>query len=161
MRTNATIPEMSATESLKNTDMGNVSVFIGVAPANMTLAPNSPTARLQLSTAAAMIPFDESGSRTLLTDCHVVHPNVIARPSYIGSIESNVALIVLVAIGMITQNWATTNPGTSNTIPKTAFKTSPREVDEKKMRSTAPKATGGSINGIEKIASITLLPRGL
>lgn len=57
---------ISALAKLKNIAIVNVSVFIVVAPANVTVAPNSPTALAQVRRKAATIPFFESGNNTLV-----------------------------------------------------------------------------------------------
>ena len=68
----------SAVARLKKIAMGRVSVFIAVAPASVTVAPNSPTARAHVKIPAAISPFPESGSVTLKNARNLLHPSVLA-----------------------------------------------------------------------------------
>ncbi len=55
----------SAVAKLRNIAMGKVSVFIAVAPARVTVAPNSPTALAQVRMPEAINPSLASGKVTL------------------------------------------------------------------------------------------------
>jgi hypothetical protein len=62
-------------------EIGNVSVFIRVAPASMSAAPNSPIPFDQVITEPAKRPFVDIGSVTRQNACASVHPSVFATCS--------------------------------------------------------------------------------
>ncbi len=61
--------------------MGRVSVFIPVAPASVTVAPNSPAALAHARIAEAMSPFLARGRVILKKACHLLQPSVRATVS--------------------------------------------------------------------------------
>src|SRR5512136_2638800 len=91
---------------------GIVSVFPGIAPASVTVAPNSPRAFAQHRITEAMSPFNAKGKVIREKACQGEDPRDRATDSYLGEISSSDALINRVARPAIVANWARTMPGT-------------------------------------------------
>ena len=76
MNIKATAVPILAEERLREIAMGKVSVFIAVAPARVTVAPNSPVALAQVSMLEAIKPSFARGRTTLKKASGLLHPKV-------------------------------------------------------------------------------------
>ena len=74
----------SPQDMFRNSEMGNVSVFILVAPATISAAPNSPIPFDHVIMEPAQSPFFDIRSVTRQNACASVQPSVSATCSYLG-----------------------------------------------------------------------------
>ena len=94
----------SPQDMFRYSEIGNVSVFIRVAPASISAAPNSPIALDQVMMEPAKRPPLAIGSDTFQNACVSLQPNVFAAYSYLGFTPSNVDLIMRSINDIFTKN---------------------------------------------------------
>ena len=87
---------------------GMVSVFPGILPAIISVAPNSPMARAKDRTVPAMIPFFDSGSIILRNVSNSECPRVYEALTRFRSIDSMAAREVFIMSGSATTKDAST-----------------------------------------------------
>ena len=142
------------------TASGRVCVVPGKFPANVIVAPNSPRARAQHSTAPAKTEGAISGSVTRRNTSHRPAPRVRAASSYRRSIDRSPASTVRTRKGIATNVAARIAPkvvnGTRIPIASSAGPKRPRRPNAK--RSATPPTTGGRIIGRVVSARATSRP---
>lgn len=97
----------SPVERFRKRAMGNVSVFILVAPASISTAPNSPIAFDQVMVSPAKRACLDMGRLTWKNTAGSDAPRVLATCSYLGWTESKAERMTLMRYGTLTKNWAT------------------------------------------------------
>src|SRR6266545_7354716 len=133
----------------------------GKLPANVIVAPNSPSARAQQSTAPAATPGAMSGSVTLRNTVQGLAPSVAAAASYRASAPRRAPSTLITRKGIATNVSATTTPAVVNgrLIPNVASSQPPSSPRRPKTSSRAtPPTTGGNTSGTVTSARANLRP---
>ena len=100
----AIAPSKLPQDKLRKRAMGNVSVFIAIAPANINTAPNSAMPLAHVMTVLPITPALAIGKVTLEKASNGVLPSVCATSSYLGSISEKEDVSILVVYGALTKN---------------------------------------------------------
>src|ERR1700678_3881719 len=140
--------------------MGIVSVFPGMFPAIIRVAPNSPSARAKERIVPARIPGQARGSGISRNTRHSDAPSVRAACVKFGSTCSSAARAVRYISGNATTAAASTVAGQEKTIvPPKANRSLPSGPLRPKSRSRKkPTTVGGNIRGIRKSPSTSAAP---
>src|SRR6266545_957013 len=134
----------------------------GLLPAKVMVAPNSPSARAQHSTAPAATPGATSGSVTRRKVVHRSAPSVAAASSYRVSAPRNAPSTAMTRNGIATNASATTTPVVVNgtVIPNVPLSHAPsRPLRPNTSSSATPPTTGGSTSGTVTRARTRRRPR--
>ena len=92
----AIAPSKLPQDRLRKRAIGNVSVFIAIAPANINTAPNSAMPLAHVMTVLPITPAIAIGKVTLKNTSNGVLPGVCATSSYLGSISEKAEVSILV-----------------------------------------------------------------
>src|SRR5262249_33743954 len=133
----------------------------GYLPAKVIVAPNSPSARVQHSTAPATIPGATSGSVTRRNTVHRDAPRVTAASSNRRSMPPRAPATPTPRNGIATNASASTTAGVENgrVIPNQASRYRPSTPRRPSASSSAtPPTTGGSTSGTVTSARSTRTP---
>jgi len=133
----------------------------GKLPAKVMVAPNSPRARAQQSTAPATSEGPTRGKVIRLKVVHCEAPSVEAASSNRPSRERNAPSMVMIKNGIATKVSAMTTPAVvnGNWIPRAVYShcpTNPRRP--KAVNKMTPETTGGSSSGTITMARSTRVP---
>jgi len=157
----ATEASRSPPPNSEYTTSGSVCVLPSILPANMIVAPNSPSARDQLMTAPAARPALASGTMTQRKTARSLAPSTRAASSMSRSTAAIPARAERTKNGTATKVWARITASVVNgmTIPKTssASPTRPRRPNTKS--SARPATDGGRTIGRSTIVSTMDDPR--
>ena len=131
---------------------GSVSVFMRVTPTSMSVAPNSPIPRAQVSTKVLMSELRHSGKMTVRKTSHLLAPSVRATNSIRGFTSSSAVRAMRMANGRFTRSCANTIPvGWKTTAKPAALSALP--IGEEKMSSSAKPSR---IYGKDSVSSIRI-----
>src|SRR5690606_26377092 len=130
----------------------------GKLPANVMVAPNSPSARAQHSTAPAATPGATSGNVTRRKVVQRLAPSVAAASSYRVSAPRSAPSTAMTRNGIATNDWASTTAVVVNgTVIPNVLSSQPPTIPRRPSTSSSatPPTTGGSTIGTVTSARIS------